>query len=53
MGKCVKLIKDLEYTDGNGEVYHLKNAIVIDLTGGQKLEDLLEEAIELDAQQQS
>jgi len=38
----------LKYTDGNGEVYHFKNAIVIDLTSGEKLEDLLEEALALE-----
>ncbi len=48
MSKYVKKVTKLKYTDGNGETYLLKNAIVIDLTGSQSLEKLLEEALTLE-----
>jgi len=49
MNKHVKIVKKLEYTDGNDEVYQLTNAIVIDLTGNERLEDLLKEALVLES----
>jgi len=39
------------YEDGNGKIHNIQAGILLDLSGGIPLEDLVEVAIELDAKE--